>query len=427
MHPDADVKPMDAVVMLLDGTEFEIPCKNGKYTTAEELHELVARRLNMAAEYSSLFAVWVISGSLNLQLKPHHQPFKVLKQWADLLLSYSLSGAYELPVLYFKRAALVHQGVESRIEDPLILKLLVAELEFNVQYSLYPCEPEEAARLAAIHLHMAVGSQANKSHVENNSHCHVPLHLEKAVKTKAWTKMVLEQRLLIDVPAADKIALYKKYLEIGRTWPYYGSVFFFGHIEQPHVRHVLRERPDELVRVGVNIDGIHIIADHKNKVRLTLGYDELMYNSYNDSASGDACFLMEHAVVDDKGISAQHHTVVWTKQAQMIDTLVTQYVDLANQHNEEVFQRRNLQRGLAASAFAAPRAHGRIDQLQRVAGSTLARLRTVIRRDGPSGGMFTLGRQGRSRAPPPAAGPPVAAAAIGPADPDAQPVAEQRL
>ncbi len=56
---------LDAVVMLLDGTEFQIPCRNGKHTTAEELHELVARRLNLPAEFSNLFAVWVISGSLS--------------------------------------------------------------------------------------------------------------------------------------------------------------------------------------------------------------------------------------------------------------------------------------------------------------------------------------------------------------------------
>lgn len=56
---------MDAVVSLLDGTEFTIPCRNGKHTTGEELRELIARRIGLAPEFSHLFAVWVISGSLS--------------------------------------------------------------------------------------------------------------------------------------------------------------------------------------------------------------------------------------------------------------------------------------------------------------------------------------------------------------------------
>jgi hypothetical protein len=52
--------------MLLDGTEFEIPCKNGKYTSGEEMRELVARRIGLAPEYSSMFAVWILSGSLSM-------------------------------------------------------------------------------------------------------------------------------------------------------------------------------------------------------------------------------------------------------------------------------------------------------------------------------------------------------------------------
>ncbi len=93
-------------MLLLDGTEFAIPCRNGKHTTAEELRELVARRIGLAPEFTNIFSVWVISGSLSekphdvshflsdLQLKPHHLPFKVLREWEELLLSYSLTGAY---------------------------------------------------------------------------------------------------------------------------------------------------------------------------------------------------------------------------------------------------------------------------------------------------------------------------------------------
>jgi hypothetical protein len=109
----------------------------------------------------------------------------------------------------------------------------------------------------------------------------------------------------------------------------------------------------------VNIDGIHIVNDKKNKVgppntspshpsiiillelapsttppnsaplpascaytqlKISLGYDELMYNSYTDD-NGDACFLIEHTQVPPTAtpseVSASDATariVVWTKQ-----------------------------------------------------------------------------------------------------------------
>lgn len=55
--------------------------------------------------------------------------------------------------------------MEAPLDDPVVLKLLFHELSFNVLYSLYPCDVDEAAALAAVHLHMARGASATKDDV----------------------------------------------------------------------------------------------------------------------------------------------------------------------------------------------------------------------------------------------------------------------
>ena len=68
-------------------------------------------------------------------------------------------------MLYFKRDAAVHQGIERQIHDPIVIKLLFDEMSFNVLYSLYPCEVDDAAYLAGIHLQLARGPRAKKDDI----------------------------------------------------------------------------------------------------------------------------------------------------------------------------------------------------------------------------------------------------------------------
>ena len=48
-------------------------------------------------------------------------------------------------------------------------------------------------------------------------------------------------------------------------------------------------------------------------MKLSLGYDQLTYNSYDDKEAGDSCFLVEYEALH-KGKMQTKHVVVWTKQ-----------------------------------------------------------------------------------------------------------------
>lgn len=100
-------------------------------------------------------------------MKPHHLPFKVMKKWPELLEAYSKADPLaEIPVLYLKRNAKLHLGVEEQIRDPLTIKLLFYEMSFKVVYSLYPTTLDEAAYLSAIQLRLQVGFKAKKSDIK---------------------------------------------------------------------------------------------------------------------------------------------------------------------------------------------------------------------------------------------------------------------
>ena len=68
-------------------------------------------------------------------------------------------------MMYLKRDPLVHQSIENKVSDLLVLKLLFYEMTFNVLYGLYPCNEEEAAHLAAVHLRLTHGEQPSKTDV----------------------------------------------------------------------------------------------------------------------------------------------------------------------------------------------------------------------------------------------------------------------
>ena len=101
-------------------------------------------------------------------------------------------------------------------------------------------------------------------------------------------------------------------------------MFFQAEIEKSKST-VWQEVANERVRVGINLDGIHIISEKHNSVKLSLPYDKLRYNSWEDPEDGDACFLVEFDVADAPEFAikpskknptppSKHSIVLWTRQ-----------------------------------------------------------------------------------------------------------------
>lgn len=65
----------------------------------------------------------------------------------------------------------------------------------------------------------------------------------------------------------------------------------------------------------------------KNTLLLSLPYEELSYNTYTDPASGEQCFLIEYSENEEKN-AEMCQMVIWTPQAQMLDTLVSRFIEV---------------------------------------------------------------------------------------------------
>ena len=84
-----------------------------------------------------------------------------------------------------------------------------------------------------------------------------------------------------------------------------------------------------------------MISDKSNEVKLSLPYDKLRYNSWEDPTDGDSCFMIEFDEADapqlaspkkgKKSASDDAETkptlTIWTRQAGMIDTLASRYIE----------------------------------------------------------------------------------------------------
>jgi hypothetical protein len=265
-------------------------------------------------------------------LKPHHLPFKILKKWHDILESLATGDTYsEEPTLYWKRDALVHVGLEKKHHaSSAAIEMFYQELVFNVAYSFYPTSLPEAVELASVALRVEKGTAATKADMQTVTGCTLPPHLESKSWGWTWRRKVWHAYSHIQNQPGSKHDWQKQYLQIGWRWGYYGSTFFYGGLEHEHPGN-----PDQIVRVGVNFDGIHVIDDATNTIRLSLGFDEFSFNSY-ESVDEDDSFLIEF----DGNDGTKHHMIVWSPQANMMDNLVTRYIELLSDWNEHVKERK---------------------------------------------------------------------------------------
>jgi len=246
----------------------------------------------------------------------------------------------EVPTLYLKRNALLHPGIERKLKDPKTIELLFDELAHNIAYSFYPVTLDEAVHLAAKALRAERLDMAKKGDVRNCIGCYLPPHLERKVWGWTWRKKVWAAYtdILKMEPALDATSCRQQYLEVGFTAGYYGATFFYGGLE-----HEKPGMPDKVVRIGVNLDGIHVIEDRNNELLLSLPYDEFHYNSY-ESVDEDDSFLIEYQSDGEK-----QSMVVWGPQSNIVDTLVTAHIEELEKWTAHLKQRASVRKSFKPS------------------------------------------------------------------------------
>lgn len=81
-----------------------------------------------------VFALWLCSQQLEVQLGPTHKPLELGSRWHRLVAKYGSKGVRdeEQPVLYFRRNVFLSRSDEEQVKEAKTLELLYAEARHNV-------------------------------------------------------------------------------------------------------------------------------------------------------------------------------------------------------------------------------------------------------------------------------------------------------
>lgn len=79
----------DVLVYLADDSVVPLAVENLPALSAQELHRAVREVLQLPDVALEAFALWLVSPLLEVQLKPKHQPYKLGRQWPELLLRFT--------------------------------------------------------------------------------------------------------------------------------------------------------------------------------------------------------------------------------------------------------------------------------------------------------------------------------------------------
>ncbi|XP_012275656.2 FERM domain-containing protein 8 [Orussus abietinus] len=300
-----------------------------------------------------VFALWLCSKQLEVQLRPTHKPLEIAAKWRRLIQKY---GAFdeidEEPVLHFRRNVFLSRRDEEQIKETKVLELLYAEARNNVLEGRYPCEGQARyASLGALQARVELGPYNAQTHTLAYFRRHrgrfLPHHytspglllglgfgLGLVGGKGAPEARLLEQYKRIPNHTgtnSNSRKLVRKYLEFCWGLPCYGAAFFHGQIERP-VRGLISwiTHRDLPVLIAINTSGVYIVDDMQCRLLLGLKYSELSWEMAKPSDEGNPnclpCLFLQFSVREN-GARVYKILQVFSRQAIMIDTLISGFAE----------------------------------------------------------------------------------------------------
>ncbi|CAG9789443.1 unnamed protein product [Diatraea saccharalis] len=195
---------------------------------------------------ANVFALWMCSPLLEIQLKPHHCPWKIWASWQKLLQRYGHGSetrrARDQPVLRLQRNVFFPRHLEEGIKDSRIQELLYEEARHNVVTGRYPLESAQAVMLGGLQARIQLGPYDPHRHTAKFFREHQDKYLPRHARSGRWAQLLPagrkgspEAKLLEQAqrpPAAPPRKLRHKYLAHTRTHATYGFSF---KVPQPEV------------------------------------------------------------------------------------------------------------------------------------------------------------------------------------------------
>ncbi|XP_061462062.1 FERM domain-containing protein 8 isoform X2 [Rhineura floridana] len=346
-------RTLDVLVYLIDDTVVRLTLDNLPSITAHELHRIVLDTLRLPTYSLEVFSLWLVSPFLELQLKPKHQPYKVCRQWQDLLFRFTSCSKDEIfedePSLQFRRNIFFSRRKEAQIQDEDVLRLLYEEAKYNILEGRYPCDLADCEVLGALVCRVNLGpydpEQHTASFLKERLDSFLPSHLCRrghGILTALWKRSAArppadEQGLLQAyrlVPEEEEGAceeraalrkLYHAYLQKCHELPHYGCAFFSGEIDKP-AQGLLHRGGRKAVMVAISLEGVYIIDSKEKHILLGLRFQELSWDHTFPSEEDHILWLEFDG--ENEGTPVNKLLKVYSKQAELMSSLIEYCIEL---------------------------------------------------------------------------------------------------
>ncbi|XP_060614333.2 FERM domain-containing protein 8 [Anolis sagrei] len=342
----------DVLVYLVDDTVVRLTVDNLSSVTAQELHHIVSKTLQLPEDAHEIFALWLVSPVLELQLKPKHQPYKLCRQWQDLLFRFTSCSADDIledePSLQFRRDIFFPKRKEVQIQDEDVLRLLFEEAKYNILEGRYPSDLADCEELGALICRINLGPFNPKQHtacfLKERLDSFLPPHLCRrghgllsAIWKRGATRLPADEQGLLrafqrvpeeDGACEDRAALrqlYQAYLQKCHLLPYYGCAFFSGEIDKP-AQGLLHRSGRKAVTVAISLEGVYIIDSKEKHVLLGLRFQELSWDHTFPSEEEHILWLEFDG--ENEGTPVNKLLKVYSKQAELMSSLIEYCIEL---------------------------------------------------------------------------------------------------
>nr|XP_020456164.1 FERM domain-containing protein 8 [Monopterus albus]XP_020456166.1 FERM domain-containing protein 8 [Monopterus albus]XP_020456167.1 FERM domain-containing protein 8 [Monopterus albus] len=319
--------------------------------TVQELGRIAREALNIPESAQDVFAFWLCSPLLELQLKARHQPYKLCRQWLGPLYRFTEASEEDIsqdePFLQYRRNVFYPKSKELQIDDEGVLRLLYEEARSNILTGRYPCDPEHWANLGALSLALDERTDLDSQQFiatirEKKLSSFVPTHvamgtggLLSTLRGKSSRQAGLEQNLLeeyrkISTSAGNPLEstqLLHQYLNTCHTLPYYGCAFFFGEIDKPP-QGILQRGRRKAVNIGICLEGVYVMDVKEKHVLLGLRFSELSWDHSYPEEERDCHILWLEFDGEEDGTPVNKLLKIYSKQAELMSGFIEFCVEL---------------------------------------------------------------------------------------------------
>ncbi|CAH1789561.1 unnamed protein product [Owenia fusiformis] len=306
-------------IRLLDNTVRQLHLVSGHNTTVLQLHEQMLQVLEIPDSCKHMFALWLCSKNLHLQLKMEHKPMEHIKDWREKVVRVfsDFNPAEEEPVLYWRRDATLSIVEERKVKNKTALHLLYYEAYHNYIESLYPCADQDAIILGAILMQIRFGDFDSKKAKEIDKILPdlIPVGKRKSRSVNYSARITSQYKDFSAYMMRKKRTtevLQHKFLTLCWNLTVYGSAYFHGHVK-------MKERKSLVpVHIAVNDLGIHVIHTEKKYMLNSFSYKDMEWSGKTE----------DHTLVLQLKQQPKGGMLLRTKQSGLISHLMSKLSQL---------------------------------------------------------------------------------------------------